>query len=64
MTQLALRWIQMFDAVTCSIPGAKRPSQVEDNLKAADLPALSEAAMSKIRALYDDRIRELVHHYW
>jgi aryl-alcohol dehydrogenase-like predicted oxidoreductase len=25
MTQFALRWILMFDAVTCAIPGAKRP---------------------------------------
>src|SRR5208282_3042645 len=28
MAQLALRWILMFDAVTCAIPGAKRPEQV------------------------------------
>src|SRR5512139_41141 len=31
MAQLALRWILMFDAVTCAIPGAKRPAQAEDN---------------------------------
>jgi aryl-alcohol dehydrogenase-like predicted oxidoreductase len=64
MAQLALRWILMFDAVTCAIPGAKRPSQVEENVRAADLPPLSDAAMSQIRDLYDQRIRELVHHYW
>ncbi len=28
MAQFALRWILMFDAVTCAIPGAKRPAQV------------------------------------
>jgi aryl-alcohol dehydrogenase-like predicted oxidoreductase len=27
MAQFALRWILMFDAVTCAIPGGKRPSQ-------------------------------------
>ncbi len=64
MTQLALRWIQMFEAVTCSIPGAKRPDQVEDNLKAADLPPLSDELMAQLRGLYDQRIRPLVHHYW
>ena len=32
MAQFALRWILMFDAVTCAIPGAKRPAQVEDNV--------------------------------
>src|SRR3954454_647991 len=27
MAQLALKWILMFDAVTCVIPGAKTPEQ-------------------------------------
>ena len=35
MTQFALRWILMFDAVTCAIPGAKNPQQAEDNVLAA-----------------------------
>lgn len=64
MTQLALRWILMFPAVTCAIPGAKRPSQAEENIKAADRPPLSDATMAEIRAIYDRRIRPLVHHYW
>ena len=64
MTQLALRWILMFDAVTCAIPGAKRPSQVEENVHAADLPALPDETMARIRDLYEKRIRDLVHHYW
>jgi aryl-alcohol dehydrogenase-like predicted oxidoreductase len=64
LTQLALRWILMFDAVTCAIPGAKRPSQVEENVGAADLPPLPDATMAQIRDLYERQIRELVHHYW
>jgi aryl-alcohol dehydrogenase-like predicted oxidoreductase len=64
MTQFALRWIQMFDAVTCSIPGSKRPSQAADNFSAADLPALSTETMAAVKAIYDQRIRPLVHHYW
>ena len=64
MTQFALRWIQMFDAVTCSIPGAKRPSQAQDNFAAADLPALDAQTMAAVQAIYDQRIRPLVHHYW
>jgi len=64
LSQFALRWILMFDAVTCAIPGAKNPEQAEQNVKAADLPALSKARMSKIKELYDSNIRELVHHYW
>jgi aryl-alcohol dehydrogenase-like predicted oxidoreductase len=64
MAQFALRWILMNDAVTCAIPGAKRPAQAEDNIRAADLPPLSGATMKKIGEIYDRRIRELVHHYW
>ena len=64
MSQLALRWILMFDAVTCAIPGAKRPSQVEENVAAADLPALSDEVMQRVNAIYAARIRPLVHQYW
>jgi aryl-alcohol dehydrogenase-like predicted oxidoreductase len=64
MPQFALRWILMSEAVTCAIPGAKNPAQAEDNVRAADLPALSAATLDKVRAIYGDNIRELVHHYW
>ena len=64
MAQFALRWILMFDAVTCAIPGAKRPSQVEENIAAADLAPLSEETMRRVREIYDLRIRELVQYYW
>ncbi|HUA67564.1 MAG TPA: aldo/keto reductase [Candidatus Saccharimonadales bacterium] len=64
LAQLALRWILMYPAVTCAIPGAKRPAQAQENIGAAALPPLSSDAMGKIRALYDQQIRPLVHHYW
>jgi aryl-alcohol dehydrogenase-like predicted oxidoreductase len=64
MTQFALRWILMFDAVSCAIPGAKNPRQAIDNARASDLTPLSKATMAKIRALYDSKIRGLVHHRW
>ena len=64
MAQMPLRWILMFDAVTCAIPGAKRPAQVEDTLKAADLPPLSKQTMDKISEIYDRRIRADVHALW
>lgn len=64
MTQMALRWILMSSAVTCAIPGAKRPAQVEENVRAADQPPLSDEAMSQIRAIYDRLVRPHVHHYW
>jgi len=64
MAQMALRWILMFDEVTCTVPGAKRPSQAEDNIRAASLPPLSDSTMEKIRAIYDRRIRPQVDALW
>lgn len=64
MAQFALRWILMFEAVTCAIPGAKRPSQAEQNAAAADFPPLSPEVMAKVQAIYDAKIKPLVHHYW
>ena len=64
MTQMALRWILMSPAVTCAIPGAKRPAQVEENVRAADQPPLSNEAMNRIREIYERLVRPQVHHYW
>jgi aryl-alcohol dehydrogenase-like predicted oxidoreductase len=64
MTQFALRWILMFDAVTCTIPGAKRPIQVEENASVADMPPLSEETMAHVCDIYNHHIRKLVHQYW
>jgi aryl-alcohol dehydrogenase-like predicted oxidoreductase len=64
LTQFALRWILMFDAVTCAIPGAKRPSQVEENFSAADLPPLTDEVMNAVRSIYEQHIQGLVQHYW
>jgi aryl-alcohol dehydrogenase-like predicted oxidoreductase len=64
LTQFALRWILMHDAVTCAIPGGKRPKQVEENCAAGDLPPLSNEAMEAVRRIYDERIRAMVHYRW
>ena len=64
LTQCALRWILMFEGVTCAIPGGKRPEQVAENCAAANLPPLSDEAMNAIRRIYDELIREQVHHRW
>jgi aryl-alcohol dehydrogenase-like predicted oxidoreductase len=64
MAQFALRWILMFDAVSCAIPGGKRPDQVAGNCHASDLPAISFAAMQAVERIYWDRIAPLVHQHW
>jgi aryl-alcohol dehydrogenase-like predicted oxidoreductase len=64
LAQLALRWILMHPAVSCAIPGAKRPDQVADNLAAAEMPLLSDEVMERIRGIYDRNVRPEVHHQW
>lgn len=64
MAQFALRWILMHEAVSCAIPGAKRPSQAEENIAAADLSPLGEATMAQLRDIYDRYIRAQVHQRW
>lgn len=64
LAQMALRWILQFPTVTCAIPGGKRPEQVLENCAASDMPPLTPDNMKRIRALYDEDIRPLVHQYW
>ena len=64
LTQLALRWILMFDAVTCAIPGAKNEQQARDNARAALLPPLDENSMTAVRRVYDEQVRPHVHAQW
>lgn len=64
MAQMALAWIQMHPAVTCSIPGGKRAAQVSENLAAADLPPLSETTMNAVADVYRRYAKPLVHGRW
>ncbi len=64
LAQLALRWILMFPEVTAAIPGAKSAHQAEENVRAADLPPLSPAAMAQVREVYDRSVRPAVHARW
>ena len=64
MTQFALRWILMFDAVTCAIPGGKRPEQVSENCRASDIPPISPETMAAVQRVYDEKIRPGVHQLW
>jgi len=64
MAQFALKWILMHDAVSCTIPGAKRPSQVEDNCRASDLPDLSKQVLDGVREIYEKYVKADVHYRW
>jgi aryl-alcohol dehydrogenase-like predicted oxidoreductase len=64
MSQFALRWILMFDAVSCAIPGGKNAEQVSDNCRASDVEVLTPEMMSEVQHIYDQKIRPLVQNRW
>ena len=56
LAQLALQFVLRHPAVTLSIPGAKRPSQVEENVRASDgAPPLSDEEMQFIDETFTGR---------
>lgn len=61
---LAIRWVLMYDAVSCVIPGASSPSQVQNNLLAADLQQISADDMLFVKSVYDEYIKGDVHQIW
>jgi len=60
----ALRWVLMFDEVSVVIPGASRREYAETNMKASDLPPLSDEQMNRVRDIYEKYIKPDVHHLW
>jgi aryl-alcohol dehydrogenase-like predicted oxidoreductase len=64
MGQMALRWILMSEQVTAAIPGARTPEQAVANARASDLPPLTSDTMARVRAIYDELARPLVHQRW
>jgi aryl-alcohol dehydrogenase-like predicted oxidoreductase len=64
LPELALRFIASFPAVTCSIPGARRPEQVEQNVKAGERGALDAKLVQAIQAVYESDVKPFVHQLW
>jgi len=64
MAQMAIKWILSHDEVSVVIPGAKEEKHVRDNAKSSDLPELPPEVMHEARKVYEDLIKEQVHHRW
>ena len=62
--QLALRWVIDQPAVSTVIPGARNPEQARANAAAARLAPLDADTDTRLREVYDEHIREHVHHRW
>jgi hypothetical protein len=43
---------------------SKRPSQVDDNLQAAETALLSEETMTEIRSVHNHNLHKAIHHFW
>jgi aryl-alcohol dehydrogenase-like predicted oxidoreductase len=63
-SMLALRWILMFPEVSCIIPGASRPEQILNNVKASHAEPLSKTELEIIEKIYASLIKDKVHHLW
>ena len=64
LAPVAIRWVLMHPAVSVVIPGASRASQVKDNVKAAELPPLTDAQMQAVQQIYDQYLRAIIHPQW
>ena len=64
MSELALRFIAAFPAVTCSIPGARRPEQVEQNVRAGERGPLDPKLVQALVEIYESDVKPLVHQLW
>lgn len=56
MSQMALRWILDYEAVSTVIPGASSHAQVKANAAVSDLAPLSDELHEKLRAFYENEV--------
>ena len=63
LSQLALKWILMHDAVSVVIPGAKNSNQVLSNISASSLPNIDDL-MKKIEDIYTAHLKDDIHPNW
>lgn len=64
MAQFTLRWILDHDAVSTVIPGSTSPDHIRQNVEAAGLRELTEDERAAVADVYDEYVREHVHHRW
>jgi len=65
LAAIALKWILQFKEVSCVIPGASNPQQIDANVQAAALPDLTAEQLQGIKTIYDQQIwPELSKEKW
>ena len=63
LSQLALKWILMHDAVSVVIPGAKNSDQVLSNISTSSLHNIDDL-MKKIEDIYVIHLKDHIHPRW
>jgi len=64
LAPFALQWILQFPEVSCIIPGASSPGQVESNLSVYGLEPLTKEQVVGMDKVYEEMIKSEVHHLW
>jgi aryl-alcohol dehydrogenase-like predicted oxidoreductase len=62
--QAAIAWCVQQPGVSTVIPGARNRDQAQSNAAAGEAGPLDPALLDGVRALYDERLRPLVHDRW
>lgn len=60
MTRAALRWILDNEHITSVIPGFKKVNQVEDNLKALNVPSFTKEEIDRLTNFYNMEVQDLI----
>ncbi|MBO2544120.1 aldo/keto reductase [Salegentibacter sp. BDJ18] len=64
LAPIALQWILKFPEVSCTIPGASKEEQLLSNLSIYDRPELSNEKIKEMNKIYDEYLKQEVHHRW
>jgi aryl-alcohol dehydrogenase-like predicted oxidoreductase len=60
----SLQWILSHPEISCVIPGASKVYQVDSNIKVLDATPISNEEIQQMNAIYEQYIKEKVHHLW
>lgn len=64
LAPVALQWILKFPEVSCTIPGASKEEQLLSNLSIYDRPELSNEKIKEMNKIYDEYLKQDIHHRW
>jgi len=64
LAQFSLRWILDHEAVSTVIPGSTTPEHIRANAAVSDLDPLGGDAHESVETVYNEYVREHVHHRW